>query len=298
MAFSIETRSFSSVRTYADAEALFKRQHRALSARQIAKRAPWSDTVVPLVNPKKKHFRIEREGTTYRFVLYRTAVISYREDLTLEVDLTWDSVSTRSFFTALSPFCIGVEKKHGRTWLVVVNQANITRRSFCADRHPLVVDLRTGEVQGAEPVTIPCRRADGPARKLLRFKLKHYVDWVRAVCRACDSMEPAVAEENNVFFRSKENAPIWNFKDSVDYGDIEALLEGDTDVNRYRRVTAIVLARKWGTSPCQRVVFGDYDALVHIDQLDNVIEAFYQEVYRYKRAFIAVGRVIQPGENP
>lgn len=298
MAFSIDTRSFSSVRTYADAEALFKHQHRALSARQIAKRAPWSDTVVPLVNPKKKHFRIEREGTTYRFVLYRTAVISYREDLTLEVDLTWDSVSTRSFFTALSPFCIGVEKKHGRTWLVVVYQANITRRSFCADREPLVVDLRTWEVQGAEPVTIPCRRADGPARKLLRFKLKHYVDWVRAVCRACDSMEPAVAEENNVFFRHKENVSIWKFENSVRFSDIEALLEGDTDVTRYRRVTAIVLARKWTTSSGQRVVFGDYDALVHVGQLENTVEAFYQEVYRCEDAFVDAARVIQPGENP
>lgn len=295
MAFSIETRSFSSVCTYADAKALFKRQHRALSARQIAKRAPWSDTVVPLVNPKKKHFRIEREGTTYRFVLYRTAVISYREDLTLEVDLTWDSVSTRSFFTALSPFRTGVEKKHGRTWLVVANGANNTRRSFCADRNPLVVDLRTGEVQGAEPVTIPFRMADGPARKLLRFKLKHYVDWLRAVCRACDSMEPAVSEENGVFFRHNEGKILWQFRTRNLAADIDALLDGDTDITLYRRVTAVVLARKHAGNRGRHMYFSDYENLVHIDHLDKAIRAFYEEVYIYKDAFIDGQRIIEAG---
>ena len=69
----------------------------------------WKETERPLRNNRQRHYRLEKDGTTYKCMLYHTAVVTWLGDgaggtgAEFILDVGYDSSMTRNFFPNFIP---------------------------------------------------------------------------------------------------------------------------------------------------------------------------------------------------
>lgn len=110
MAFHIDNRKFHSIRSYEQAEAVYK------GTNAIRGRVK-EFSGVPLRSDRRNgaYMRVIKTDAGYACRLYNTNVVLYRHDGAIDLDLTYESLSTRIFADTLSPFAIHISALRGKS---------------------------------------------------------------------------------------------------------------------------------------------------------------------------------------
>lgn len=292
--FSIKSRKLPYARSYAQAEELFDRMLRRLTARQKASSAPWSDRCVPLKNARSRHFKLERrmdgDVVCYDFIYHRTTVVSHRSDGSIDMDVTYDSVSTRAFFDCFCPESVVVQSKRGYKWLVHHKNPG---QLFYSTSKPLRFTAG-GDIEGAEPVELTKRLVDRDKAKLLRVKLKPYVKWLTAVSKACDSVAGACL---GMVPESKYGGVMPSSARHKLSALVCRLLDGDTDFDLYREVSGCLLACLFAKRSIEWETLS-HDERYDILRLPRMVRVLHDVAYKLEDAFVQETVVVQPGETP
>lgn len=204
--FALDYRRLPRLSSWRDCDVFFKDKLKELTARR--RNGVWDDETLPLAKWRDKHLRIQRYQPIgepgYALVYHDTIVVLYYDDGRIAFNASWDSPSTRSFFSMLAPMGWDIDsvrlpgtafnrQTRGSLARGYVN----TRRGewHTTERTDMLIIGAHGFVKNPRPFEYEKRLANLPERKRIKERLKGFEQWYRALS-SCGNSLLAVALEH------------------------------------------------------------------------------------------------------
>lgn len=220
--FQLDARRLPNIGSWADCDRLFNARLKELTTRR--RNGVWHDTVLPLVQWRDQHLRIERlfGGNAYALEYHSAHIATYFDNGEVRFDASWDSPSTRGFFEAVAPHGWHIEGVRlnsavgGHSGTVYGYARNGKWYAIESHKYGLDVDAQ-GNALNAKPFAYTKRTADKRRRKEIRERMQGFEQWATALA-SCGNSLAAVClddETTQIVLHSGGLAVVDNFRRAV-----------------------------------------------------------------------------------
>lgn len=221
MSFAIQGRRLPSLFSFAHCEAHAERRRQDLTKRRLQQ---WDSDTLPLCewNEWSKRMVWIEDGADSRWSLiyYRTEVVGYFKDGRVLLDANYDTASTRTFFSELTPNGVSLYKHgtYGHTYHIDRQYHKVDRRPVTPWGCALVIDA-AHNVLNPQDWVVKKTVADVARRKEIRARLKPFLTWYDAMTSVGNSMAGVIGANDG---RGTTEAP-WEL--------VQALMNGGSNAD-------------------------------------------------------------------